>query len=251
MTRWQVIQAISAFLLPPLCFLVPGVVGLLLRNKRPALGHCLTAFSLGMLWVFSLPVVGQGLLDALARGNDGPIPAMPQAQAIVVLGGGSRFDAPEFGHDTLGRYSLERVRYAALLQRRTGLPILVTGGDPAQRGAAEATLMREALEREFGVPVRWVESGSDDTIQNAALSRKLLAEAGVKTILLVTQGWHMPRARMLFERAGFTVIPAGTGSESLTGRGLADFLPSAEGLLGSRRFFHEMIGLAWARIQGR
>ncbi|MCX7627699.1 MAG: YdcF family protein [Methylophilaceae bacterium] len=224
---------------------------MLLWKGRPALGRGLAALSIALLWIFSLPVTGRALLSVLESGYDGPVDATTSAQAIVVLGGGTRFDAPEFGHDTLEMASLERLRYAALLQRRTGLPILVTGGDPAGRGVAEAVLMQRVLEQEFGVPVRWVEGASNDTIQNAARSRKLLAEAGVETILLVTHAWHMARAKMLFERAGFKVIPAGTGAERLSGSRLTDFLPRASGLQDSQRFFHEVIGLVWARLRSQ
>ena len=51
-----------------------------------------------------------------------------EAQAVVVLGGGLRRDALEYGGDTLGTFTLERVRYGAHVAKRTGLPVLVTGG---------------------------------------------------------------------------------------------------------------------------
>ena len=39
------------------------------------------------------------------------------AQAIVVLGGGTYFNVVEYGSDTVNRYSLERIRYAARLHQ--------------------------------------------------------------------------------------------------------------------------------------
>ena len=247
--NWLNTQLVSAFLLPPLCFLLFGLAGLFLWRRRPVAARRLVAFSMGLLWAFSMPLTGDtllGLLESRALLADA---ARPGAQAIVVLGGGTNFDAPEFGGDTVNSATLERLRYAAALQRSSGLPLLVTGGDPRGRGVAEATLMAQVLKDEFGVPVRWVEAASDNTIQNAAYSRKLLADAGISTILLVTQGWHMPRGKMLFERAGLDVRPAGTGFQGRHRLTVLDFLPSSEGLRDSRIFFHEAIGLMWASLR--
>ncbi len=50
----------------------------------------------------------------------------------MVLGGGRYRDAPEYGNDTVGEYTLVRLRYAAKLHRETGFPLLVTGGRPME-----------------------------------------------------------------------------------------------------------------------
>ena len=50
------------------------------------------------------------------------------AKAVVILGGGVRRNAPEYGGDTLATLTLERVRYGARVARLTGLPVLVSGG---------------------------------------------------------------------------------------------------------------------------
>jgi uncharacterized SAM-binding protein YcdF (DUF218 family) len=152
----------------------------------------------------------------------------------VVLGGGGGSPA--------------HTRYAAKLYRRTKLPILVTGGDPESSGAADAERMKKSLEEEFSVPVRWVEQNANDTIQNARFSAIILKANGIDSILLVTHGWHMARSKQLFERAGFKVIPAGVELHYGTGLTVLDFLPSARGLLDSGLFFHEVIGMAWAKL---
>ncbi|MCC6657479.1 MAG: YdcF family protein, partial [Rhodocyclaceae bacterium] len=163
------------------------------------------------------------------------------AQAIVVLGFGSYFAAPEYGGDTVGSGSLLRLRYAARLQRETGLPLLVTGGAPLG-GVAEGRSMQAALEREFGVKVRWVEDASADTRGNARLSAPLLREAGVKRVLLVTHAWHMRRALAEFSAAGLEAIPAPTGYESTGPLTALDFLPGPGGLWAGRIALHERLG---------
>ena len=74
--------------------------------------------------------------------------------------------------------------------------------------------MREVLESEFEVAVSWSERESTDTLENASLSAPILNKNGVRTILLVTHAWHMPRARACFEAQGFTVLAAPTGMQA-------------------------------------
>ena len=81
-------------------------------------------------------------------------------QAIVILGGGTYFEAPEYGDHTVNRYGLERIRYGAYLHRYTRKPILVTGGDLLGIGSSEAGQMKSVLENEFQVPVKWTEDAS-------------------------------------------------------------------------------------------
>ncbi len=80
------------------------------------------------------------------------------------------------------------------------------------------------------------------------MSRDLL-KSTVQQIYLVTHAWHMPRAKLAFEHAGFIVIPAPTGyirSFELT---VLDFLPDADALADSSRFVREIIGIAWYRLR--
>ena len=77
----------------------------------------------------------------------------------------------------------------------------------------------------------------------------MLDAAGIGTVYLVTNAWHMPRAVRAFESAGFTVIPAATGYATRYRLTLLDFLPDARALADSSGRFHEVIGIAWYRIQ--
>lgn len=245
---WLVTNLIAALLLPPLNLLV--LIGwgawLLRSRRRQRLGRALIVLSGAGLWLLSTPYLAGLMLDAL---KPPPRPILgDQAEAIVILGGGAYRDNLEYGGDTVGRLTLERVRYGAWLARETAKPVLVTGGAP-DGGVPEGQLMRTVLEREFGIPVRWVEDRSDNTRDNALRSAELLQTAGVKRIFLVTHAWHLKRAIPEFERTGLVVIPAGIGYAAPSRPGALDFVPSARGLLDSYFAMHEGIGLIWYRIR--
>ena len=243
---WFLTNLASAFLLPPLNLLMVAGIGLWLWHKRPRLARSLITAAFAALWLLSTPYVA----DSLLRHLEGtPVDRTHEpADAIVVLSGGQHYMAPEYGGNTAGKETLERLRYAAMLHRKTDKPILVTGGDPQGIGP-EAPLMKAVLEQEFKVPVRWVEDASTNTWENARNSRALLADSGITRIYLVTHAWHMPRALLAFERAGFKVVPAATAWTTQHRTDLLDFLPSAAALLDSRWYLHEVIGMYWYRLK--
>jgi uncharacterized SAM-binding protein YcdF (DUF218 family) len=199
-----------------------------------------------LLYAFATPAVA-GLLNTSLKSYP-PLRDVAQAApagAIVVLGAGRYQDAPEYGGTTLKGAGLERVRYAAWLSRRTGLPILASGGDPEREGIAEAVLMKTVFEEEFGVKVSWVEGHSDNTHENALYSREMLARERIDTIVLVTHATHMPRALRAFVAAGFAVIPAPTVASASKPFEAADLIPRAGAMGQAARALHELLGGAW------
>jgi len=230
----------KALVLPPTGPLLVAVVGLALWSRHPRAGRTLAALGVGALLVLSVPVFA----DFLRRTVDISVPfdldAARTAQAVVILGGGVRRDAPEYGGDTLATLTLERVRYGARVARLTGLPVLVSGGSVLE-GEPEAKLMAAALEREFGVPVRWIEANSRTTHENAVLSARTLKQEGIDRIVLVTHGFDTRRAMAEFGAQGFAVVNAPTGLRGRSDRTLLDYLPSMGGLQGSYYATYEIL----------
>lgn len=242
---WLVTNLIASFFRPPVDVLLLGSAGLLLWHKRPVVARWLISGSLVLLWLLSTPYVANGLLRAL-EGVPHPVdPATQPAEAIVVLGGGSYYDAPEYGGDTVSDETLVRVRYAARLERETGKPVLVTGGAPEGNAVSEARQMKDVLEHEFNVPVKWTEDQSRNTAENAAFSYRKLGPLGIRRIYLVTHAWHMPRAVAAFRAAGFEVVAAPTEYARASASRAMDFVPSAKALQNSHWFLHETFGRLW------
>ena len=246
---WLITNFIAAFLLPPLNLLLIALTGLLLWHRRPRTARTLLSVAFILLWLLSTPFLAEVLLQSLEGQPTEFNTKEASAGAIVVLGGGTYFNAPEYGGDTVGYASLERVRYAAKLYQNTKLPILLTGGTPLGNNTSEAALMKEVLEKEFHTPVKWIGGGSDNTFENARNSYRLLQKSGIKRICLITHAWHMPRSVRAFQAAGFEVYPAPTAFTTRYKTDLMSFIPDISALAGSRIFLHEIIGILWYRLK--
>jgi uncharacterized SAM-binding protein YcdF (DUF218 family) len=248
---WVATNAVSALLLPPLNLVIPAVIGLLLRRRWPRIGLALGVTSLALLLLFSTRAGAYLLLRPLEN-LTAPLTqeATAGAQAIVVLGGGRISASPEEGgHDSVNPQTLARLRYAARLQRTTGLPLLVSGGKPDGAAESEAQLMARSLRDDFAVPVRWLEQDSDNTAQNAFYSKRQLQHDGVTRVLLVTDAMHMPRAQAIFDRAGLAAVAAPTRFLRDERFSAIYYVPDGEGLRRSHYALHEWLGLLWYRLR--
>jgi uncharacterized SAM-binding protein YcdF (DUF218 family) len=129
------------------------------------------------------------------------------AEAIVVLGGGI-VDAR-----TLSPASLRRTVEGIRLYRQGLAPIIIFSGGNAGQEASEGALMA-SLAGELGVPSTaiWVEAVSNDTWTQAQEVGRLARPKEIRRILLVTDSFHMKRAHAPFERVGFRVLPASSGT---------------------------------------
>jgi uncharacterized SAM-binding protein YcdF (DUF218 family) len=245
-------KTLGLLLLPPGVLVLLALVGLVIQARWRWIGISLIGLSIGALFVLSTAHTGRQLLVTL----EAPYKALPvltpdqaraQAEAIVVIGGGLYSAAPEYGGNTVNRFSLERVRYAAHLQRQTNLPILVSGGAVFGEGRGEAESMREVLVRELGATVKWIEARSNNTYENAVNSKQILSEAGIRRVYLVTHAWHMSRAEWAFVQSGTLVTPAPMGFTTPSSEDYRQlgYLPSSRGLYLSSLGLHERLGLFW------
>ena len=141
---WFVTNFVASFLLPPLSLLLLLALGILLLYRRSRFARPLILAASGLLWIAATPYFAEGALRLLEAQTTALANISRQnADAIVILGGGTYFHAPEYaGQDTIGDATLVRLRYGARLQRETGKPDFgdrrQTPGKQPFRGAADA-----------------------------------------------------------------------------------------------------------------
>jgi uncharacterized SAM-binding protein YcdF (DUF218 family) len=254
---------LTALLLPPVPLLVLMLLGATLARRRALWSWLLLLAGAAGIWLSSTTAVGERLqrqvlhpsralslqdlqqLQAPRRG------AGPPTTAIVVLGAGREGYAPEYGAPNLPPLAMERLRYGLWLARETSLPLAFSGGiGHAQAdGRAEAEVAALIAARDFDRPLKWIETGSRDTRENAAASVATLRAAGVTRIVVVTHGWHMRRSLRAFEQAiaasggGITLQAAPMGLARVESAGALRWLPSNDGFSATRNALREYLGL--------
>ena len=231
---------------PPINLAVLALAGWLFRGRRG--GRAVTGISLALLLLLGLPVVSQRLLLSLEHG----LPrGGPGAQAIVVLGADVAFGLTRDGEAIAqpGALSLERLQAGAALARRTGLPLLISGGSVDAEKVPVAAVMAASLRADFAVQPTWVETASVDTWQNAQDSAAILRAAGIRRVLLVTHAWHMRRALLAFAATGITADPAPVRWDRPQRWEANLLLPHATAWLVSYYACHEWIGCLWYRLR--
>jgi uncharacterized SAM-binding protein YcdF (DUF218 family) len=287
MTDWGMYKPLlTAIAMPPVPFLGMILIGARLILPRRGLGFMFVLAGVAGIWLTSCqgvaiwlqdqalkpagPVLGAQLTRlsgvgrayvqqvAVARRN-GRGDAVTPPVAIIVLGGGRETLAPEYGMSDLSTYSVARLRYGVWLSRQTGLPLGFSGGVGwAQKGASddapEAEVASRIASQQFGVPLRWIESASADTRGNAERTVAMLAEQGVREVVVVTHAFHMPRAQQDFERAVqhvaalhperplMSVTAAPLSYWRKGERPVLDWLPSIEGAVNVRLALRELLG---------
>ncbi len=245
---------LTALALPPALGIWLALLGwwLMLRN-RSRWGAALVGLSLLGLWMVSCNAVAiwldrNFLPQTIALAPDQVVPTLrqQQMQAIIVLGGGAETASREYGQAQPAQATVTRLHYGVVLAKSSGLPLGFSGGigwaasDAADTEAAAA----QRWAAQLGLaPLRWLEGGSRDTQENAQKTAALLKKDGITRIALVTNAWHMPRARRAFENAGLMVLPAPMGYTEPVTSATLEWLPSAHGLRHARWVLHEMLGL--------
>ena len=235
--------------MPPTGLVLLIAIGLLLRGRWHRSGRRLAWTALIALILLGMPLVSTGMLLPLESGFPTTAPADHPPQAIIVLGGDVIRTRDEKQGARPGLLTLDRLRTAAVLQRRTSLPILVTGGTTQSDTQPVGIIMDQSLKDDFQTPVRWVEAESADTWENARFSAKILHAANINSVYVVTHAWHMRRAMLAFKATGLVVTAAPTSPDDPIGPNLSDFLPRPSGWQTGYYALHEWIGYVWYKLR--
>jgi uncharacterized SAM-binding protein YcdF (DUF218 family) len=227
---------LTNLLIPPNSLVYLALLGLLLaRRRRGRAGVAVSLAALAGMLALGMPVTSHALLVSL-EGEDAPPPVEPP-QAIVILSADVDRTPEGLEPDSL---TLQRLLAGARLWQRTHLPVLVSGGSLRPGDTPVAAVMARTLERDFHVPVRWIEGRSETTWENAANSAAILLPEGVRSVYLVTHAWHERRSVLSFRHFGLVPTVASVPADIVTG----GFVPSAAGWARSFYALHEWIGLA-------
>lgn len=243
-------KLLPLFVLPLGVSLVLITVGTLWKKKRPAV------WGIAILLLASQPFIGRFLMRAAEGWADRPaVSALATADAIVVLSAG-RVLAP--GPDRASEWVDANRFYGGVDLFKAGkAPVLVfTAASRDSTGRSEGDVLT-AFARTLGVPADAILVTHDvaNTADEAREARETLTATGTdsKRIVLVTSAFHMPRAREVFTREGFDVIPFPVDFTFSAGEGwsVLDIFPSVGALNNSHTALREFYGRAFYWLRAR
>ncbi len=250
-------KVLGFFALPSNLIVVVGLLGLaLMATRLRRTGQALATASLVLLAVVGLSPLGNVLMLPLEERFPAWDPAEGAPDGIIVLGGSIDPEVSQAHGTPALNESAERLTAAVALARRYPTARLVfSGGDASLlfRHASEADFALAFFE-DLGVPRERVllEGRARNTVENAAFTKQLVKPQPGERWLLVTSGYHMPRAIGAFRAAAFPVeaYPVDWRTRGGTGTALT-FLSVADGLKRTDTALREWVGLAAYRLSGR
>ncbi|MES0154311.1 YdcF family protein [Mesorhizobium sp. M0018] len=246
---WLFVQPLNLAIILLLAGLLAALVG---RKRLFATGSVLAFLVLGLSAWTSLGAV---MLNPLEERF--PRPALPErVDGIIVLGGGmeSAINFVRSGYE-LNASGDRMVEAAVLALRFPTAKVVISGGPIAmvredEGDAATAPRLFTAL----GVTAdRLVLEGkSRNTYENAVFTKQLITPKPGETWLLVTSAFHMPRAKALFDKAGFPTVPWPVDYRTSGKEGIGLFRTDAnEALQTTTIATREWIGLIAYWLSGR
>ena len=177
------------------------LIGMVLRRweQHSKVGKwCRRIFSAGCMVVFVVLAAFEAQIVMAGTQNLSAIPA----DAVVVLGAGVNGTQPSLSLRTRLDAALE------YLEEHPDIPVVLTGSQGYGEAITEARCMYHYLTERGIEPERLIlEENATDTAENFAFSKPLLEAAGIDPgedlVAVVTNDFHIYRARLLASRQGY------------------------------------------------
>ncbi len=229
-------KLITAFIIPPGIFILAFfILSFFLKSKK------LKTISFGitiLFYLLSITPVKDALITPLERTYSQP-EGFLNANAIVVLGGGY------YKNGNLSGETVKRLLAGVYLSYKTKIPLILSGVDI--KYLPKNTPIVKIIDA-IDLGNIYEDIKSKDTIQNAAQSYKICTRyinQDCSSIILVTSAYHMPRAKMLFDRFFKNVIPYPVDYKEDLRYNLRSFLPNMSDLENSTKAIREYIGIMY------
>lgn len=217
-------------------------------------GRRLIGLIIQLVFIIALLPVGEWLFYPLeARFPPQPLPE--RVDGIIVLSGSEEAVRSAIWQQSELNGAAERnLAFLQLARRYPEARLVFSGGTGSLVNQEhKGTDVARRLFREQGLDPARVrfERESRNTYENAILSHALIKPQPGETWLLITTGWHMPRAVGVFCQAGWPVTPYAVDHRSQPGRLLRVEVDFADHLNNLNHAFHEWLGLAAYTLTGK
>jgi uncharacterized SAM-binding protein YcdF (DUF218 family) len=253
-----VISKTLGIMLMPTNFMIGlGLIGaILLATRFRRLGRRLMVVALVLLAICAWSPLGKLLMYPLEQRFPAWDASKGAPDGIIVLGGPIDADLSAIhGRAVISAAGDRIVSTAMLAHRYPNARLLYTGGSAnlLSNDAKEADYAAELFEG-LGIARSrlLMERASRNTLENAEFSRAMVNPKTGERWLMVTSGFHMPRAVGLFRKTGFEVEAYPVDWKLGKGSDIFSFFSAAgDGLAYTDSAVREWMGLIAYRLAGK
>lgn len=247
---WMILYKIFFnILLPPGIFIILFFAAALIVKRGTKRGksklYLLFVVSALVFYMMSISPIVSMLSYPLEKGSSAIDDSeLEKIDSIVVLGAGLNKRAD--GEAELSLDAKSRVLEGLRIYNKSGKKIIVTGGDPYNKGVSEAETAKNYL-MELGVKEKDIltEEQSLNTYENGKFTKELLDREKFKMPVIVTSAIHMKRAEMSFKIAGANFKKSVSDRMYSKGLRVDSFFPSGENIDRTKQILWEYIGLLY------
>ena len=174
-----------------------------------------------------------------------PMSAVPKADAVLVLSGMLGGFKSEYGYVTeWGDPDRFFVGVQLVQSGKADRLIFTRGQMPWSDSPPEGELLKQkAIEMGSASDQILLTSLVSNTSEESFAVKTVMEQNGLNKIILVTSGFHLPRAKLLFDEVGIKTYPYPTDFKAAnTGLNWLDFVPSADAFSNTSNGIREYIG---------
>jgi len=216
------------------------LLALLLRRQWPVY------WALLILLVCSFPLTARSIWVGLeSEYQYQPPNTLPKADSVLVLSGMLEGFETEYGYVTeWGDPDRFFVGVQLVKLGKADRLIFTRGQMPWSESPPEGEMLKQkALEMGVSLDQILLTSIVSNTAEESLAVKELMAEYGLTKIILVTSSFHLPRAKLLFDKAGVDTYPYPTDFKAAS-RDVTwlHFIPSADAFRNTSNGIREYIG---------
>jgi uncharacterized SAM-binding protein YcdF (DUF218 family) len=245
-----ILSKILLFLIKPIVWFFVLLI-IAITSKRPKRRKQYLIFTLIIFFFFTNGFI----VGKIMNGYEAAYPEVQKYDVGIVLGGFSGLN--NRNHEIAFNWAGDRLFQAIALYKKGQIKqILLSSGNGnlINNEVKEADLTVNYLKL-IGIPdsAIMVENQSRNTIENAKNSLAQIAKKNPKAkILVITSAWHIPRAKLIFDKQAKNKIEYYPTNFSKNSEfDLSDFIIPSTAALGTwELLFKEWIGLVADRVRG-
>jgi len=241
-----VLKVIANLILPPGCLIISLLIYIILYYKKNKTMPKLIVTITILFYIISIPLTSNLLTHSLEYKYLPPNKL--DGDVVVVLGSGATLSSPDLsGSGNLSGSAANRLLAAARINKKTGLPIIFTGGQVFKTSGNEAEIAkRQLLDLGLSENAVIMENKSLNTTENANFTKVLLTKYNYTKPILLTSAFHMYRAVINFNNAGIKnleIYPCDYSTNKKLSMDFNSFVPSSSSLGSSSLALHEYLGV--------